>query len=118
MRLACTRLRKPSDGLVSLSLFLYGPICSVALLSPYAAALARFSHAAGTTDRVRRQALKGRSTQVSRASHCVDSEGKLTNHQAAATRAAREAGVTLQDHLDELEATLEEQLEHEAITIR
>ena len=89
---------------------MYGPICSVALLSPYAAALAR-QWAAGTTDRVRRQALKGRSTQVSRASHCVDSEGKLTNHQAAATRAAREAGVTLQDHLDELESTLEQQLE-------
>ena len=112
MRLACTRLRKPSDGRVYLSLFLYGPICSVALLSPYAAALARFSHAAGTADRVRRQALKnGRSTQVSRASHCVDSEGKLTNHQAAATRASREAGVTLQNHLDELESTLEQQLE-------
>ena len=101
-----------------MSLFLYGPICSVALLSPYAAALARFSHAAGTTDRVRRQALKGRSTQVSRASHCVDSEGKLTNHQAAATRAAWEAGLTLKTRIDELEATLEEQLEHEAITIR
>ena len=42
------------------------------VLNPYAAALARFSHAAGTTDRGRRQALKGRSTQVSRASHCVD----------------------------------------------
>ena len=71
--------------------------------------------AAGTTDRVRRQALKGRSTQVSRASHCVDSEGKVTNHQAAATRAAREAGVTLQNHLDELESTLEQQLDHEAM---
>ena len=84
------------------------------LLRPYAAALARFSHAAGT-DRIRRQALKGRSTQVSRASHCVDSEGKVTNHQAAATRASREAGVTLQNHLDELESTLEQQLEHEAM---
>lgn len=87
------------------------------LLSPYAAALARFSHAAGTADRVRRQALKnGRSAQVSRASHCVDCEGKVTNHQAAATRAAREAGLTLKTHLDELESTLEQQLEHEATT--
>ena len=86
------------------------------VLNPYAAALARFSHAAGTTDRVRRQALKGRSTQVSRASHCVDSEGKLTNHQAAATRAAWKAGLTLKTRLDELEATLEEQLEHKAMT--
>ena len=88
------------------------------LLSPYAAALARFSHAAGTADRVRRQALKnGRSTQVSRASHCVDCEGKVTNHQAAATRAAREAGWTLKTHLDELESTLEQQLEHEAMSL-
>ena len=86
------------------------------LLSPYAAALARFNHAAGTADRVRRQALKnGRSAQVSRASHCVDCEGKVTNHRAAATRAAREAGLTLKTHLDELESTLEQQLDHEAM---
>ena len=84
------------------------------LLSPYAAALAR-QWAAGTTDRVRRQALKGRSTQVSRASHCVDSEEKVANHQAAATHAAREAGLTLKARLDELEATLEQQLEHAAM---
>lgn len=88
-------------------------VCGADLLSPYAAALARFRHAAGTADRVRRQALKtGRSTQVSRASHCVDCEGKVTNHQAAATRAAREAGLTLKTQLDELESTLEQQLEH------
>ena len=97
-------------------------------LSPYAAALARFYHASGTADRVRRQALKdkrGRSRLTAR-EVTVDCEGAvsnlhlnqpMTNHQAAATRAAREAGWTLKTHLDELEMTLEQQLEHEAMSL-
>ena len=39
----------------------------------------------------------------------------MTNHQAAATRAAWKAGLTLKTRIDELEVTLEQQLEHEAM---
>ena len=101
-------------------------LLSANLLSPYAAALARFYHAAGTVDRVRREALRDKrgrhSTPISPAARwnqvrvcvrgdvgCKGNTG-ATDHQAAATRAAREAGWTLETHLDELESTLEQQL--------
>ena len=41
----------------------------------------------------------------------------MTNHQHAATRAAREAGWTLKTQLDELESALEQQLEHKAMSL-
>ena len=118
LRSASRRAGRPTGGSDRLA---RTELLSANLLSPYAAALARFYHAAGTSDRVRRQALKDKggrhSTPISPAARwnqvrvcvrgdvgCKGNTG-ATDHQAAATRAAREAGWTLETHLAELEST-------------
>ena len=112
LRSASRRAGRPTGGSDRLA---RTELLSANLLSPYAAALARFYHAAGTSDRVRRQALKDKggrhSTPISPAARwnqvrvcvrggigCKGNTG-ATDHQAAATRAAREAGWTLETHL-------------------